>query len=118
MPYIPEIVLSTGIGLDFERFGGEVVANYTDETFTSANNVSVQLNGAGAPDARFGKTDDYWTVDVSAYYQVTPTIRVLGGVQNVLDEEYIVLTPAARSAPPGRAASRTSASSSRAASNT
>lgn len=90
VPYIPEIVLSVGTGVHFQRFGGELVANYTDETFSSANNVAVPLNGLGAPDARFGKTDDYWTLDVSAYYQVTPRIKVLGGIQNLLDAEYIV----------------------------
>lgn len=90
VPYIPEIVLSVGTGLHFARFGGEIIANYTDETFTSANNVATPINGVGAPDARFGKTDDYWTIDLSGYFQVTPTIRVLGGVQNLFDNEYIV----------------------------
>jgi Fe(3+) dicitrate transport protein len=56
VPYIPEIVLSVGTGLHFARFGGEIIANYTDETFTSANNVATPINGVDAPDARFGKT--------------------------------------------------------------
>ncbi|NNM01290.1 MAG: TonB-dependent receptor plug domain-containing protein, partial [Gammaproteobacteria bacterium] len=68
VPYIPEIVLNVGAGVDFDRFGGEVVVNYTDETFTSASNVTLPVNGAGAPDARYGVTDDFLTVDISAYY--------------------------------------------------
>ncbi|MGR8949340.1 MAG: TonB-dependent receptor domain-containing protein, partial [Gammaproteobacteria bacterium] len=90
VPYIPELILNVGAGLHFDRFGGELVANYSDETFTSANNVSTQFNGAGSPDARFGKTDDYWTVDLTGYYQATPKLKFLAGVQNILDEEYIV----------------------------
>lgn len=90
VPYIPEIVLSVGGALHFERFGGELVANYSDETFTSANNVATPFNGVGEPDSRFGKTDDYWTLDLTGYYQVSSSIKLLAGVQNLLDEEYIV----------------------------
>jgi Fe(3+) dicitrate transport protein len=90
VPYIPEITLSMGAGFHTARFGGELVASYTDETFASANNVFAPLNGLGDPDARFGTTDDFWTLDISGYYQVTPKVRVLGGVQNLLDEEYLV----------------------------
>ncbi len=44
----------------------------------------------GDPDARIGITDDFRTRAISGYYQVTPEVRVPGGVQNLLDEEYLV----------------------------
>lgn len=90
VPYIPEYALSFGSGLHFEKWGIEMAANYVSETFTSANNTGIQENGEGAPDSRFGKTDDYIIADVSAYYQVTKNIKILGGVQNLSDEEYLV----------------------------
>lgn len=90
VPYIPEYALSFGSGLHFSNWGIDVTGNYVGETYTSASNTSAQLNGDGQPDARFGKTDDYVVADVSAYYQVAKGIKLLGGVQNVNDEEYIV----------------------------
>ncbi|MDO9106533.1 MAG: TonB-dependent receptor [Methylovulum sp.] len=90
VPYIPEYSLSFGSGIHFDKWGLEVAANYVSETFTSANNTDVQINGAGQPDSRFGKTDDYIVADVSAYYQVTKNIKILGGVQNLSNEEYLV----------------------------
>ncbi|QPK62022.1 TonB-dependent receptor [Methylomonas sp. LL1] len=90
VPYIPEYALSFGSGLHFQKWGVEVAANYVGETFTSANNTDQQLNGVGAPDSRFGKTDEYVIMDVSAYYKVAKGVKVLGGVQNASNEQYIV----------------------------
>ncbi|MGR9086234.1 MAG: TonB-dependent receptor family protein [Gammaproteobacteria bacterium] len=90
VPYIPEYALSFGTGLHFSNWGIDVTGNYVGETYTSASNTSLQVNGEGQPDARFGKTDDYVVADVSAYYQVAKGIKLLGGVQNVNDEEYLV----------------------------
>jgi Fe(3+) dicitrate transport protein len=90
VPYIPEYALSFGSGLHFSNWGIDMTGNYVGETYTSASNTSAQLNGVGQPDARFGKTDDYVVADVSAYYQVVKGVKILGGVQNVNDEEYIV----------------------------
>jgi Fe(3+) dicitrate transport protein len=90
IPYIPEYAVSFGSGLHFDRWGIDVAASYVDETYTSANNTDVQLNGAGEPDSRFGKTDSYIVADVSAYYQVAKGVKILGGVQNIGDEEYLV----------------------------
>ncbi|MBP1149830.1 TonB-dependent receptor [Methylocaldum sp. BRCS4] len=90
VPYIPEYTLSFGSGLHFDHWGVDVVVNYVGETYTSASNTSEQVNGAGQPDARFGKTDDFVLLDISGYYQLTKGVKVLAGVQNATDEEYIV----------------------------
>lgn len=90
VPYIPEYAVSFGSGIHFDKWGLDVTGNYVGETYTSASNTSLQVNGNGDPDARFGKTDDYVIVDVSAYYQVTKGIKLLGGVQNANNEEYLV----------------------------
>ena len=90
VPYIPSYQFNIGARFDFGRFGVNVNANFVDETFTSANNVSQELNGVGAPDARFGKTDSYETVDLTANYQLRANTKVFGGVHNLFDAEYIV----------------------------
>ncbi len=90
LPYIPDFALSFGSGIHFNRWGVDVAANYVSATFSSANNTNDQINGAGTPDARFGKTDEYVTVDLSAYYKATDGIKIVAGIQNMGDEEYLV----------------------------
>ena len=90
VPYIPEYQLTVGSALEFNNWGANIQASFIDETFTSANNVSTETNGLGAPDARFGKTDSYEIVDVSAYYEVKNGVQLFSGINNVFDEEYIV----------------------------
>jgi Fe(3+) dicitrate transport protein len=90
VPYIPDLVLSVGTGVDNGTWGFDVAGNYVSETFTSANNVSTQVAGDGSPDARFGKTDSYFVTDVSAFYRISKGVKLFGGVQNLLDEEYVV----------------------------
>lgn len=90
VPYIPEYQFSVGSSVNFARWGASVRANIVDETFTSANNVSAEVNGNGAADARFGKTDSYQIVDLAVYYDVKKDVQIFTGMQNVFDEEYIV----------------------------
>jgi len=90
VPYIPELTLSLGTGVESKKWGAFITGNYVSDTYTSANNVNDQVNGNGAPDARFGKTDSYFVTDISAFYRIADTVKLFGGVQNLLDEEYIV----------------------------
>jgi Fe(3+) dicitrate transport protein len=89
IPYIPEYQLTTGTSFDFAQWGLNFTASYVGETFTSASNVTTQVDGNGNPDARFGKTDSYWLLDMGAHYQVKQGIRILAGVHNLLNEKYI-----------------------------
>ena len=90
VPYIPELQLSFGTGVESKHWGAFISGTYVSDTYTSANNVSNQVNGNGDPDSRFGQTDSYFVTDLSAYYQVTDNVKILGGVQNLFDREYIV----------------------------
>jgi len=89
VPYIPELVLSLGTGIESKQWGSSISGSYVSETFSSANNVDTQLNGAGDPDARFGKTDAYFVMDVSAFYRIQDGVKLFAGVQNLFDERYI-----------------------------
>jgi len=90
VPYIPALTVSLGTSLESKKWGMFFSANYVSETYTSANNVDLQLNGNGDPDARFGKTDNYFVIDVSGFYRVSNRAKLFVGIQNVSDEEYIV----------------------------
>jgi len=90
VPYIPELTLSLGTGVETKKWGAFISANYVSETYTSANNVDEQINGVGSPDARYGKTDRYVTADVSVFYRINEAVKLFGGVQNLFDEEYVV----------------------------
>ncbi|HEC16419.1 MAG TPA: TonB-dependent receptor [Sedimenticola sp.] len=90
VPYIPELTISLGTGLESGKWGAFISGNYVGSTYTSANNVGYQINGSGDPDARFGKTDSYFVADVSAFYRFGKRIRLFGGVQNLFDREYVV----------------------------
>ncbi len=89
VPYIPEFSATAGTGVRGEKAGAFVTATWVDETYTSASNTSQQVNANGDPDSRFGKTDDYVVVDLSGYLQVTPQTRLLAGVQNLFNDEYV-----------------------------
>ena len=89
VPYIPELVFSLGTGIESKQWGASITGSYVSETFTSANNVDGQVNGEGNPDARFGKTDAYFVTDVSAFYRIKDGVKLFGGIQNLLDENYI-----------------------------
>ena len=90
VPYVPEYAISAGTGLAFSDWGVDLVVTYVDDSFTSADNTDDQINGAGNPDARFGKTDAYTVVDVAGRWALRRGVRFVGGVQNLFDEEYIV----------------------------
>ena len=90
IPYIPELQVSFGTGIETKDWGTTISANFVSETYTSANNVDTQVNGNGDPDSRFGKTDSYLVADISAFYRISKTVKLFGGVQNLFDEQYIV----------------------------
>ncbi len=90
VPYIPALTLSLGTGVETAKWGAFITGNYVDETYTSASNVSTQVDGAGNPDSRYGKTDAYFTADVSTFYRVNKHVKLSTGVQNLFNEEYVV----------------------------
>ncbi|MCX7887182.1 MAG: TonB-dependent receptor, partial [Verrucomicrobiae bacterium] len=91
VPYIPRWECMVGAGLHLRNCGAELRVVYQSETFTSGSNSTVPVNPVtGRPDARIGKTDEIFTVDISAYYRLNPRAKLIGSIQNVFDEEYIV----------------------------
>ena len=94
MPYVPEFQFSIGSGIEFGAVGISLIANYVDETYTSASNTSQQVRldelGNPVPDARFGKTDPCFVVDLAAHWQIHEHVRLGLSVHNLLDREQMV----------------------------
>lgn len=89
VPYIPDFQISFGMGYKAQQWGIDAVATYVDSSFGSASNTTQQIDSQGNPDARFGKIDSFFTVDLSGYYELRDGVKVVGGVQNAFDEEYL-----------------------------
>jgi len=84
LPYVPEWQLAAGMSLLMEKWGANLDATYTGSQYGTAHNYSEPVDSA-----RQGKLDDYILVDFSGYYQVTDHLRLLAGVNNLFDEEYV-----------------------------
>jgi len=90
VPYIPDLTVSIGTGIESKNWGTFITGNYVSATFTSANNVDTQVNGDGKPDARYGKTDASFVADVSAFYRLNKGTKLFSGVQNMANSAYNV----------------------------
>lgn len=90
IPYVPDLTFSFGTGVEKGRFGLYLNGAYMDEMFTSASNTTDLVDGAGTPDSRFGKTDSYFLLDISARYRASDAITIFAGVQNALNDKYLV----------------------------
>lgn len=90
LPYIPEFTASAGLGVEYKGFGLYLDGTYTSEMFGTASNSSNLRNPAGKPDARYGKTDDAFLLDLSLQYQVHRNVRLIAGISNITGTEFIV----------------------------
>ncbi len=94
IPYVPQYQFAAGTGVHFHRAGLDIEFQFVDESFSTGSNTSEQIkilsDGSAQPDSRFGKTDSYLTADVSGYLQVREGVRLIGGIQNLFDEQYLV----------------------------
>ncbi|TVP78443.1 MAG: TonB-dependent receptor [Puniceicoccaceae bacterium] len=89
LPYVPDYQISFGLGFEKGPLGLYADAVYVDSTYGTASNVSNELRPDGTNDARFGKNDAYFLLDLSGSYQLTDQARLLIGVNNALDREYL-----------------------------
>lgn len=89
LPYIPEFQFFASAGVEIDRFGFYADVSYTPDTFATASNNYTQVAPDGSPDARYGEVDSRFLVDLTASYQATDNIKLLGGIKNTFGEEYI-----------------------------
>lgn len=89
VPYVPEYQLNAEIGLEYGKVSTYLSGTYVPQTYTTASNVSQQVNATGALDARVGKTDNYFVLDWTIRYAFRDNTTVFGGVKNLLNREYV-----------------------------
>ena len=90
VPYIPDYQLHFSFAIEKKGAGLYLNATLIDGTYSSASNTTLPITPDGVPDARFGRTDGAFLVDLTARYPVTGSIDVFAGIRNVLDEAYLV----------------------------
>jgi Fe(3+) dicitrate transport protein len=94
IPYVPEWKLSAGLGFETGPWGGSLDLSYYSATWGTGYNAGPRLvDGSGAlanPSTLDGKVDGLLTVDLNVRYQLTPSFKLVGGVQNLLDKRAII----------------------------
>jgi Fe(3+) dicitrate transport protein len=91
VPYIPEFQWNIGSEIIYKKWSARIDAFYQSLTFATGNNSSDQFNPvAGVQDARFGRTDAFWILDVSSAYQMTKNVEIFVNAHNITGTEYIV----------------------------
>jgi Fe(3+) dicitrate transport protein len=89
IPYIPEWKLGTGIGLAFDKWGVNLDASYNSTSWGTGFNNDARPVGSNAS-AMDGKIDALLLFDLTGHYQLTDQIKLVGGIQNLLDERAII----------------------------
>jgi len=93
VPYIPEFMINGEVGVEYNKAGAYVNMTYVPQTYTTASNIRAPFRGNGVggtvADARVGKTDNYFVVDLNLRYQLRQNTTFFGGIKNLLDREYI-----------------------------
>lgn len=94
IPYVPEWNLAFGVGLTQEKWGINLDASYSSSTWGTGYNGSPRLiDGTGLPanpSAVDGRIDSLLVFDLSGHYQISENIKLVGGVQNLFEEQKII----------------------------
>jgi Fe(3+) dicitrate transport protein len=94
LPYIPEWQATAGVGLRAGIWALDLQAQYVDAVWATALNSREEVILAAAdtlaPDARGGRIDSIFLVDLTASAQVHPRVKLFANLFNLLDNEYIV----------------------------
>lgn len=84
IPYVADNTFTFGVMYDYrDKFNILFQGRYADSRFTdSANTKAENLNGT------VGQIDSYTVFDLKARWQVSETVSVSAGVNNIFDESY------------------------------
>lgn len=85
LPYVPEWKLAAGVGLHTEKWGANLDGTYVSSQYGTAMNLDAPVSSA-----RQGKIDSAVVFDLSGYYKLNDNVKLIAGVNNLLDEEYVV----------------------------
>jgi Fe(3+) dicitrate transport protein len=86
VPYIPELTLSAGLGVIFQKWSANLDANYQTEAFADGTNTGRGPN----VNQRLGKVDSRLVMDAALGYQWSNKVRMFSNFTNITGEEYVV----------------------------
>lgn len=92
IPYVPELKLACGIGFTTDNWGVNLDMSYISSTWGSGWNGRTRLNDDNTVANQTtvdGKIDSQLIFDLSGHYQVNENIRLVGGIQNIFEEQGI-----------------------------
>jgi Fe(3+) dicitrate transport protein len=89
LPYIPNIQWNVTTGLETKHWSFHIAASYVDASFADGTNIGLEVDTSGNPDARFGRIDSYFLLDLSYQFQVSATTALFASMQNALDEVWL-----------------------------
>jgi Fe(3+) dicitrate transport protein len=89
IPYIPQWRFATGVSLVMEKWRVNLDASYVSTSWGTGYNDDPRPAGDNA-NAIDGKVDSLLLFDLTGHYQLTDNVRLVGGIQNLLDERGII----------------------------
>jgi len=92
IPYVPEFKLAAGIGYANETWGVNLDMSYSSSTWGTGWNDRTRLNDNNTvanQTAVDGKIESLLIFDLSAHYQIHENVKLVGGIQNIFDEQGI-----------------------------
>jgi Fe(3+) dicitrate transport protein len=85
---VPAWISRNGMTLRTDRLSATLLLSYTDESFADALNTRTpSANGA------VGIVPSYALIDLSAAYQITPTVSLRASINNLADRQYFTKRP-------------------------
>lgn len=87
LPYSPELLANFTLAYTAGPLRTALIGRYTDEQYGNGDN-SEPITGSGNAIWK-GKLDSYYTLDLTASYEVSKKLRVFGAIKNLTDERYI-----------------------------
>ena len=88
VPYIPEHVLSFGADYEINKFDFGINMTYHSETYGTAEETETE-EALGSANIRAGRIDSALLLNLRAGYKINDNYRVITGVNNATDLEYI-----------------------------
>ena len=88
VPYVPDHRISFGADYEYRNFDFGINMTYHSETHGTADESETE-EFQGAADARNGKIDSAFLLNLYSGYDITDNYRIQAGVNNATDLEYI-----------------------------
>lgn len=84
IPYVPNFQATAGLGIESDDWDASLAATWTSDSHGTARNLNQP-----ADSSRQGTIEGGWIVDFTYGYNLSRNLRLLGGIQNIFDNQMI-----------------------------